>query len=232
LENQQDLFAKSFLEDTSIKEASADKMMTPTRGGVWHKKDKDKGVVPNGLTGLDKQATWSYSKADGWVYGHGSLALVSHQTAVLLQFKWMPNSASEAKRMEMEITRFAGLIETVCMDSKADDEKMFTRLKTENAIKLLSVPRSKMDKSEARKQMIAEQMREENRLIYKQRSTTVEPMQGLVKELFELERCWMRGDESNRWLFAAMGIAVQIAQRLAHLNGASTWKIKNEVLGL
>lgn len=153
-------------------------MMTRSRGGVWHKKDKENGVVPNGLTGLDKTATWSYSLADGWIYGHGSFALVSRRLPVLLQFKWMPNSASEAKRMESEIVKFADLIDLVCMDSKADDEKMFTRLKTESGIKLLTVPRSKMDKSAARKQMIAEQMRKENRLLYKQRSITVEPMQG------------------------------------------------------
>jgi len=42
----------------------------------------------------------------------------------------------------------------------------------------------------------------------------------------------MRGDKSNRWLFAAMGIAVQIAQRSAYLNGSSTWNIKEEVLGI
>lgn len=74
--------------------------MTPARGGVWHKKDKVQGIVPVGLTGLDKEATWSFSKADGWIYGHGSFALVSHQVPVLLQFKWMRNSASEAKLME------------------------------------------------------------------------------------------------------------------------------------
>lgn len=206
--------------------------MTPARGGVWHKKDKANGIVPDGLTGLDKQATWSYSLADGWIYGHGSFALVSHKLPVLLQFKWMPNSAHEAKRMESEIIEFANLVDIVCMDSKADDEKMFTRLKTKQGIKLLTVPRQKMDKSEPRKQMIAEQMTALNRQIYKQRSITVEPMQGLVKELFELEKCWMRGDESNRWLFAAMGIAVQIAQRVAYLNNSSTWNIKDEVLGL
>lgn len=207
-------------------------MMTPARGTVWHKKDKAKGIVPEGLTGLDKSATWSYSLADGWVYGHGSFALVSHQIPVLLQFKWMKNSAHEAKRMEQEITQMSELIEVVCMDSKADDEKMFTRLQTKQGIKLLTVPRQKMDKSERRKQMIAEQLKPENRQIYKQRSITVEPMQGLVKELFELEKCWMRGDESNHWLFAAMGIAVQIAQRTAYLNQSSTWNIKDEVLGL
>lgn len=206
--------------------------MTKAKGGVWHKKDKKMGIVPDGLTGLDKSATWSYSKADGWVYGHGSFAIVSHQVPVLLQFKWMPNAAHEAKRMEPEISKFAQLIEVVCMDSKADDEKMCTRLKTKQGIKLLTVPRSKMDKSEARKQMIVEQMQLENRQLYKQRSITVEPMQGLVKELFELDRCWMRGDQSNRWLFGAMGMAVQIAQRAAYLNQSSTWNIKDEVLGL
>lgn len=207
-------------------------MMTRARGGVWHKKHKAQDIVPDGLTGLDKSATWSFSKADGWVYGHGSFSIVSHKTPVLLQFKWMPNSAHEAKRMEQEIIKFADFLETVCMDSKADDEKMFTRLKAEQGVKLLTSPRSKMDKSEARKQMIAEQMKIENRQIYKRRSITVEPMQGLVKELFELERCWMRGEESNRWLFAAMGIAVQMAQRSAYLNSSSTWNIKDEVLGL
>lgn len=154
-------------------------MMTRSKGGVWHQKHQVKGIISNGLTGLDKSATWSYSLADGWVYGHGSFALVSHRIPVLLQFKWMPNSASEAKRMEEEIGQLTELIEVVCMDSKADDEKMFRRLQNGQGIKLLTVPRSKMDKSERRKQMIAEQMKLENRQIYKQRSITVEPMQGL-----------------------------------------------------
>ena len=206
--------------------------MVRSKGGVWHKKDQVRRVVPNGLTGLDKEATWSFSKADGWLYGHGTFSMVSHKVPVLLQFKWMRNSASEARRMEQEIIKFADLVKTVCFDSKADDEKMVTRLKTENDIKLLTVPRSKMDKSERRKKMIAEQMKPENRQTYKQRSITVEPMQGIVKDLFELDRCWMRRDESNRWLFAAMGIAVQMAQRIAYLNSSSTWNIKDEVLGL
>jgi hypothetical protein len=42
----------------------------------------------------------------------------------------------------------------------------------------------------------------------------------------------MRGDEANRWLFAAMGIAIQIAQHRAYRRGTSTWNIKEEVLGL
>jgi len=47
-----------------------------------------------------------------------------------------------------------------------------------------------------------------------------------------LERAWMRGNESNRWVFAAMGVAVQVAQRIAYHNGASTWRVKALVLGI
>jgi len=100
----------------------------------------------------------------------------------------MPNSAHEGKRLGEEIPVFANLLETVCIDSKADDEKMYTDLKDEYGIKLLTVPRSNMDKSERRQLMIIEQMKEENRRIYRRRGVTVEPMQGLIKDLFGLDR--------------------------------------------
>jgi len=37
------------------------------RGGVWHKKDRDAGVVPH--TSIDTQAHWTKSGWHGWVYG-------------------------------------------------------------------------------------------------------------------------------------------------------------------
>ena len=65
-----------------------------------------------------------------------------------------------------------------------------------------------------------------------ERSATVEPMQGLVADIFELHHCWMRGDVNNWWVFAAMGLAVQIAQWNAWKEGRSTWDIKRDVLGV
>jgi hypothetical protein len=207
-------------------------MMTKARGPLWHQKQKRQGIIPDGVTGLDRDATWSYSHADGWVYGHGAFSLVSHQTPVLGLFQWMPNCAHEAKRLHAEIVQFTGLVKTVCMDSKADDQKLYALLKRQYRMQLLTAPRRGMDKSPARQQMIREMRTPTHRKTYKQRATTVEPMQGLVKELFELETCWMRGGVSQRWLFAAMGIAVQIAQRRAYRRGTSTWNIKEEVIGI
>ena len=73
--------------------------------------------------------------------------------------------------------------------------------------------------------------RTELKKIYKERAYRIEPMQGLIKDIFELDQCWMRGDKSNRWLFAAMGITVQMHQLAAYKENRSTWKIKTEVLG-
>lgn len=207
-------------------------MMIKAKGPVWHKKQKEQGIIPKGLTGIDKEATWGKSRADGWIYGHGTFSLTPHQIPIVGIFQWMPNSGNEAKRMGTEIVNYAHLIEKVFMDSKADDQKLYFKLKEQYHIQLVTSPRKGMDKSPSRQKMIQDMLTEENKKEYKQRSTTVEPMQGLVADIFDLDRCWMRGDANNRWLFAAMGVAVQIAQWNAYTQQRSTWQIKADVLGI
>lgn len=207
-------------------------MMTKAKGPVWHKKQKSQGIIPKGLRGVDKEATWGKSRSDGWVYGHGTFMLTPHDIPIVGIFQWMPNSANEAKRMEGEIMKYEGFIDRIFMDSKADDQNLYFSLKKNHKIQLVTVPRKGMDKSESRKKMIRQMLTKKNIKDYKERSTTVEPMQGLIAEIFDLDRCWMRGDNNNRWIFAAMGIATQMAQWSAYKNQRSTWEIKSAVLGL
>ncbi len=54
-------------------------------GGVWHKKDREKNVVPH--TSMDTEAHWTKSGWHGWVYGW-KLHLVSAVAAV-----WIPLAA-------------------------------------------------------------------------------------------------------------------------------------------
>jgi len=117
------------------------------------------------------------------------------------------------------------------MDSKADSQELFRDLKEQYQMRLVTTCRKNMDKTEGRRQMIAAMKSKRCRKYLKQRRLTVEPMQGLVKEIFDLDRCWMRRDDNNRWLFAAMGLAVQIHQLQAYRNHTSTWNIKSAVLG-
>jgi hypothetical protein len=227
----QDTFLRFFHQRTCDEVVSADKMMIPARGPVWHRKHQEQGIIPQGLTGLDTTATWSYSKSASWIYGHGTFCLVACQSRIVGAFKWMRNSGNEAKRMWLETGKLKGLITTVLMDSKADDKDLFFELQRQRGILLLTTTRKGMDKSPARQRMLKVLKAKKNKRLYKQRSYTVEPMQGLIKNIFELETCWMRGNENNRWLFAAMGVVVQMHQYRAWAEGCSTWAIKPEVLG-
>jgi hypothetical protein len=47
--------------------AAIDSTVLFAKGGVWHKKDKEAGVVPH--SSIDTQAGWTYSGWHGWVYG-------------------------------------------------------------------------------------------------------------------------------------------------------------------
>ena len=206
-------------------------MMNEAKGPVWHKKQKDQGIVPNKLRGLDKEATWCKSHADGWVYGHGSFSLVSHKKPVLGCFLWMKNSANEAKRMWLETCHIKDQVDYVAMDSKADDSDLFREFKRQRKMNLITYCRPNMDKTPHRKKMIAFMNKAKHKKIYRERSYKVEPMQGLVKDIFDLDSCWMRGSKNNRWLFAAMGLTVQMHQLEAFKKGRSTWNIKEQVLG-
>jgi Transposase DDE domain len=44
-----------------------DSTVLRAKGGVWHKKDKEAGIVPH--SSIDTQAGWTYSGWHGWVYG-------------------------------------------------------------------------------------------------------------------------------------------------------------------
>jgi hypothetical protein len=62
-----------------------DSAVLTARGGVWHKKDREAGVVPH--TSIDTEAGWTKSGWHGWVYGW-KLHLVSTVAGV-----WIPLAA-------------------------------------------------------------------------------------------------------------------------------------------
>jgi hypothetical protein len=226
------MFFKSFLQSISMKVVSGDKMMNKAWGPVWHTKHRAQGIIPEGLRGLDQEATWGKSHSDGWVYGHGSFCLVSHTPCVLGAFKYLRHSAHEATRLWWETGYLRGVVTTVIMDGKADDQALFAEFQRQRKMTLLTTPRKHSDHTEVRQQMIHILNLPTHRQLRQQRGQTVEPMQGVVKDIFALDRCWMRGHRNNRWLFAAMGVAVQLHQARALKAHRSTWKIKQEVLGL
>jgi hypothetical protein len=143
----------------------------------------------------------------------------------------MKNCANEAKSMWLETFHIKDQVDYVAMDAKADDFDLFREFKRQRNINLITWCSQNMDKSPHRKKMIKFMKNKNHKKIFRERSYKVEPMQGMVKDIFELDRCWMRGDENNPWLFAAMGLTIQMHQLEAFNLGKSTWNIKERVLG-
>lgn len=171
---------------------STDKMMNRAKGPPWHKKQKDKGIIPKNLRGIGKQASWCKSNADGWIYGYGSFNLTSHKVPFLGCFVWMKNSANEAKRMWLETSHLKGGSDYVAMDSKADDYDLYREFDRQRKIKLVTYFRQHMDKTPKRRRMIADMRKAHYKQIFKERGYRVELMQGFVKKIFDLDRCWMK----------------------------------------
>jgi hypothetical protein len=159
-------------------------MMSHARGPVWHRQQQQQGIIPAGLHGLDTDATWSDRKSDGGVYGHGTFCMVACKHGLFGTCKWMHNSGHEAKRMGLETGQLQGLMTTVLMDRKTDDQAWFFERQRQRHILLLTTTRQGKDKSPQRKRMIKVRQKQKNKRLYKQRSYTVEPMQGLVKDIF------------------------------------------------
>ncbi len=66
--------------------AAIDSTVLSARGGVWHKKDREKGEVPH--TSIDTEAQWTKSGWHGWVYGWKLHLVVSAACPV-----WLPLAA-------------------------------------------------------------------------------------------------------------------------------------------
>ena len=79
--------------------AAADSTVLRSKGGVWHKKHREKGVVPH--TSIDTEAHWTKSGWHGWVYGW-KLHLIATVAAVWIPLAAELTPANEADNIAIE----------------------------------------------------------------------------------------------------------------------------------
>jgi hypothetical protein len=77
--------------------SALDGRMYQALGPKWHKKDRDKGLVPIALRNVDRESKWSKSGYRGWVQGYRMLlqGLVFPQPVPIFA-AWRPNNENEA----------------------------------------------------------------------------------------------------------------------------------------
>lgn len=126
--------------------ASIDSTTLRARGGVWHKKDREAGVVPH--NSIDTQAHWTKSGWHGWVYGW-KLHLIATVGRV-----WIPLAAELTSANEADNERAIALVDELPVqvryllgDTLYNDPQLRLKLEQSNRF-LIATQKAKSRKDE------------------------------------------------------------------------------------
>jgi hypothetical protein len=109
----------------NAKTVAVDKSMVRARGPKWDQRDRERGIVPKGLRGVDREAAWGRSEYDGWVYGFSYEVVVSataDDDAFPLLASAGTASTSEHKTLAAKIPSLPPCTRYVLADSGYDSD--------------------------------------------------------------------------------------------------------------
>jgi hypothetical protein len=181
---------------TSSVTAASDGSAFATPGPVWHQKDKEAGIVPEGLHGLDREADWIQSTYHGWVYGYKAhvTTSVSSATVRVVLDATVTGSACESHVLTDRIDSLPPTIETMLLDAGYDDGGLIDRLAQRGITAL--VPLSKpigRSTSQTRRDRAAYLASDAGKAWYRQRGSSIEPFFATLKDLFDLDPLPVQG---------------------------------------
>jgi hypothetical protein len=158
------------------KAAAVDSTPLRAKGGVWHKKDRDKGVVPHST--IDTDAHWSQSGYHGWWYGWKLHLACTAGAAV-----WIPLAADltpanvydaiPAPGLQRELPLEVGF---VLGDTLYNDDPLRLHCRLSNRW-LIATRRGSYPHTDPGVDV--------RRVFHSLRSTAIEPFNGLFKNVFE-----------------------------------------------
>jgi hypothetical protein len=181
---------------TNSATAASDGSAFQTPGPVWHKKDKEAGVVPEGLHGLDQEADWIQSSYHGWVYGYQAhvTTSVSMTTVRIVLDATVTGSACESHVLQDRLEALPPTIETLLLDAGYDDGNLIDRC-AQCGMTVLA-PLAKpigQSTSQARRDRAAYLASDAGQAWYKQRGSSIEPFFATIKDFFELDPLPVQG---------------------------------------
>jgi hypothetical protein len=181
---------------TSGATAASDGSVFETPGPVWHKKDKEAGIVPEGLHGLDCEADWIQSSYHGWVYGYKAhvTTSVSSATVRVVLDATVTGSACESHVLMDRIESLPPTIETLLLDAGYDDGNLIERCAQRGMTVLAPLAKPiGQSTSQARRDRAAWLASAAGKAWYRQRGFSIEPFFATIKDFFELDPLPVQG---------------------------------------
>lgn len=225
---------------------AVDKSVIRAKGPQWHHRDRRRGVIPKGLTGVDREATWTFSEHHGWVQGYAYEVVVSapkHGVVVPLLASADTACVSEHVSFGPKIehlppqTRYAitdrgydnGRFDDAMADSGGTPGPRCRLVCQQNrrAGCGLRSPEDMTLRQLRRHRRIAFAETKRGRGLLRRRGMTVEPFNDWFKQLFELDdRVWHRGLGNNRTQLLTALFAYQLLVRYNHRRGHQNGQVK------
>jgi hypothetical protein len=155
--------------------AAVDSTKLDTGGGVWHKKAKEKGEIPH--TSIDTQAGWSKSGWHGWWYGwklHLAVSVGSLWIPLAAELTVANTADSEvAPRLLRQLPKLVGYV----LGDTHYNTPEFREACNAGGCELVATRRGVYPHHDGGVEV--------RRLFHKLRSQSIEPFNGLFKNVFE-----------------------------------------------
>ena len=208
--------------------------MVAAQGPRWHKKDREKGMVPKHLRNVDRDSEWGYSRYRGWVQGYAIHLLCSATPGYVP----VPLDADATTANVPENRIFASMIDHlhdttkyIVADSGYDDrtltEKCELRKNGTYITRRLIVPMEKHKHTALhRLPSIRFFKSKRGQRLFRLRKVTVEPMFDILKSLFTLEPAWMKGKRNVQPLLLLCVYAYQLLLLFNFVNGRPASHVK------
>ena len=184
----------SFVEEEKslVDLMSTDSSLMEAEGNKWHKKDRQKGVIPS-CGNIDTEAHWGKSGAGKWTFGYRVHCVVSCQSTLPYDVQVEPANIKDAQVFRRDFIQHLPKETLVVLgDSGYDDEKCYQLCDAQDISLITPIKATKSTPPE-RLERVELYNDPDVREIFVHRKTSVEPFQGHLKALFGLEKLCMKG---------------------------------------
>lgn len=216
IQHMGEVFTGNKLSSAQI--CSVDSTMHKACGNIWHKKHRKINFIPPKLRNIDRDANWGVSEYKKWVYGYKT-HLVSTSSfkkiAIPLYCEITSANESDCKIAKGIFKNFwPKRIKYLVADKGYDDKSLRGTCQRAKALLITPMKRHK-NMNLQRKKHLAVYRSKTGRKIYSQRSKTIEPLYGHIKDVFDIEKLKLRGLKNVQTF---LSLCVWIYQTLIYYN--------------
>lgn len=229
-----------------VRSVAADKSMIAAQGPPAHRRHGK----PCRVRGVDREAGWSRSEHDGWVYGYGYEVVVScgkRGPVWPMLASVEPGNRHETKMIRDKLPLLPRRTKAVLADRGYDADDLTELIEWKNGCRTgrrfvcplirrrnaRRIPKQTWRRTKARQTRQAHRQARATywasavgRRLYTRRRVTVEPFNAWLKDRFQLQdRVWHRGLDNNRTQILAAIFSYQLVLHLNRIHRNTTGNI-------